>query len=348
MSSGRFIAIHGHFYQPPRENPWLEAVEVQDSAAPFHDWNERITAECYAPNTAARRVAQDNRILDIVNNFEKISFNVGPTLLAWLERHTPDAYHKILEADRRSGTAHGGHGNAIAQAYNHVILPLAKRRDKITQVQWGRKDFHEQFGREPEGMWLPETAVDNESLEILAEAGMKFTILAPHQAWRIRKIGTERWEEVNDRIDPSRPYLWRGPGGRTLTLFFYDGPISRAIAFENSLDRGEDLVELLLVDDRTQLDILAIRIARAQALRLVGKDLRVRVGDAAGARSDRKPSRDQREDEHHQRQCRDPERAKEPAVSAAQRRARAPEGRRAHGQGRRGHTFTVPPATAAR
>ena len=246
VTADRFVAIHGHFYQPPRENPWLETVEVQDSAAPYHDWNERVAAECYAPNTAARRVAQDNRILDIVNTFEKISFNVGPTLLAWLERHTPDAYHKILEADRRSGTAHGGHGNAIAQAYNHVILPLATRRDKITQVQWGQKDFHERFGREPEGMWLPETAVDNESLEILAEAGMKFTILAPHQAWRIRKIGTEPWEEVNDRIDPSRPYLWRGPGGRTLTLFFYDGPISRAIAFENALDRGENLVARLM------------------------------------------------------------------------------------------------------
>src|SRR6266446_6517188 len=159
VTAGRFIAIHGHFYQPPRENPWLEAVEIQDSAAPYHDWNERVAAECYAPNTAARRVAQDNRILDIVNNSEKISFNVGPTLLAWLERHTPDAYHKILEADHRSVTAHGGHGNAIAQAYNHMILPLATRRDKITQVRWGQKDFRERFGREPEGMWLPETAV---------------------------------------------------------------------------------------------------------------------------------------------------------------------------------------------
>jgi alpha-amylase/alpha-mannosidase (GH57 family) len=245
VTADRFVAIHGHFYQPPRENPWLEAVEIQDSAAPYHDWNERVTAECYAPNTAARRVAQDNRILDIVNNFEKISFNVGPTLLAWLERHTPDAYHDILQADGRSGKARGGHGNAIAQAYNHMILPLASRRDKITQVRWGQTDFRERFGREPEGMWLPETAVDNESLEILAEAGIRFTILAPHQAGRIREIGTEPWKEVNDCIDPSRPYLWRGPGGRTLTLFFYDGPISRAIAFENALDRGENLVARL-------------------------------------------------------------------------------------------------------
>ena len=244
-TSGRYVAIHGHFYQPPRENPWLDAVEVQDSAAPYHDWNERVTAECYAPNTAARRVGQDNRIIDIVNNFEKISFNIGPTLLSWLDRHAPRVYQGILEADRRSVEAHGGHGNAIAQVYNHMILPLASRRDKVTQVLWGRKDFQERFGRDPEGMWLSETAVDNESLGALADAGMKFTILAPHQAWRIRRIGTEEWEEVNDRVDPSRPYLWRGPGGRTLSVFFYDGPISRAIAFENALDRGENLVARL-------------------------------------------------------------------------------------------------------
>jgi hypothetical protein len=245
VTAGRFVAIHGHFYQPPRENPWLEAVEVQDSAAPYHDWNERVTAECYAPNTAARRVGEDNRILDIVNNFEKISFNIGPTLLSWLDRHAPDVYRNILEADSRSVEAHSGHGNAIAQAYNHMILPLASRRDKVTQVRWGRRDFQERFERDPEGMWLPETAVDNESLEILADAGMKFTILAPHQARRIRRIGTEAWQEVNDRVDPSRPYLWRGPGGRTLTVFFFDGPISQAIAFEDGLDRGENLVARL-------------------------------------------------------------------------------------------------------
>jgi alpha-amylase/alpha-mannosidase (GH57 family) len=259
LTGGRYVAIHGHFYQPPRENPWLEAVEVQDSAAPYHDWNERVTAECYAPNTAARRVGQDNRIIDIVNNFGKISFNVGPTLLSWLDRHAPHVYQSILEADRRSAQAHGGHGNAIAQVYNHMILPLASRRDKVTQVVWGRKDFQERFGRDPEGMWLPETAVDNESLEVLADAGMKFTILAPHQAWRIRRIGTEAWQEVNDRVDPSRPYLWRGSEGRTLSIFFYDGPISRAIAFENALDRGENLVGRLkdgFVPDRDRAQLV--------------------------------------------------------------------------------------------
>jgi alpha-amylase/alpha-mannosidase (GH57 family) len=250
VAPSRFIAIHGHFYQPPRENPWLEAVEVQDSAAPYHDWNERVTAECYAPNTAARRVDPDNRVLDIVNNFEKISFNVGPTLMAWLERRAPDVYTRILEADRASVAARGGHGNAIAQVYNHMILPLASRRDKVTQVRWGLADFRHRFGREPEGMWLPETAVDTESLEVLAEAGLAFTILAPGQARRLRPLAAEGdpeppWEEVGGGIDPTRAYLWRGPRGHRLALFFYDGPISRGIAFEHLLERGEHLVDRL-------------------------------------------------------------------------------------------------------
>jgi alpha-amylase/alpha-mannosidase (GH57 family) len=238
----RAIVIHGHFYQPPRENPWLEAVEVQDSAAPFHDWNERVTAECYAPNTAARRVDAQNKVLDIVNNFEKISFNVGPTLFAWLERHRPDVYAKIVAADRASVAARDGHGNALGQVYNHMIMPLATRRDKVTQTRWGIDDFRARFGREPEGLWLPETAVDNESLEVLAEAGIKFTILAPYQARRVRPLGTEAWQEVGDGIDPSRAYLWRGPRGLSMALFFYDGHISRAIAFERLLDRAENLV----------------------------------------------------------------------------------------------------------
>ncbi|HZF04621.1 MAG TPA: DUF3536 domain-containing protein [Patescibacteria group bacterium] len=245
MSSGRFVTIHGHFYQPPRENPWLETVEVQDAAAPFHDWNERITAECYAPNTAARRVDDDNRILDVVNNFEKISFNVGPTLFAWLERQAPEVYRKILAADRASVPARGGHGNAIAQVYNHMILPLASRRDKVTQVAWGLADFRARFGREPEGMWLPETAVDTETLEVLADAGVTFTILAPDQAARVRPTGAERWEATNGGVDPSRPYRWRGPGGHELVLFFYDGPVSRAVAFENLLEDGRRLVTRL-------------------------------------------------------------------------------------------------------
>ena len=241
----RYIAIHGHFYQPPRENPWLERVEVQDSAHPYHDWNDRITDECYAPNSAARRVDGDGRILDVVNNYEKISFNVGPTLLAWLELHRPAVYASILDADRRSVVARGGHGNAIAQVYGHAILPLCTLRDKITQVRWGIEDFRARFGREPEGMWLPETAVDTESLEVLADAGIRFTILAPHQALRTRPLDAEDWQDVGDSIDPSRAYLWRPPSGPPLALFFYDGPISRAIAFGGALARGETLVERL-------------------------------------------------------------------------------------------------------
>jgi alpha-amylase/alpha-mannosidase (GH57 family) len=240
----RAIVVHGHFYQPPRENPWLESVEVQDSAAPFHDWNERVTSESYAPNTAARRVDDKNRVLDIVNNFEKISFNIGPTLFAWLERHRPDVYAKIIAADRAS-VATRGHGNACGQVFNHMIMPLATRRDKITQVRWGIEDFRTRFGREPEGLWLPETAVDSESLEVLAEAGVKFTILAPHQAARVRPLDAEAWEDAGGGIDPSRPYRWRGPRGLSLALFFYDGHISRAIAFERLLERAENLVAWL-------------------------------------------------------------------------------------------------------
>jgi len=253
----RFVAVHGHFYQPPRENPWLEAVEVQDSAAPWHDWNERITAECYAPNTAARRVDEANRILDVVNNFEKISFDIGPTLFAWLARHAPEVARRIVEADRAS-VRERGHGNAIAQVYNHMIMPLATRRDKVTQVRWGITDFRARFDRDPEGMWLPETAVDDETLEVLAEAGLRFTILAPEQARRVRPLGADDWEETDGRLDPTRAYLWRGPRGLRLAVFFYDGTISHAIAFGGVLGRSENFVTRLtsaLADggDRPQL-----------------------------------------------------------------------------------------------
>jgi alpha-amylase/alpha-mannosidase (GH57 family) len=245
MAEARFVAVHGHFYQPPRENPWLEAVEVQDSAAPAHDWNARVTDECYAPNTAARRVSAENRVIGIVNNFEKISFNVGPTLMAWLDQHRPDVSARIVEADRASREARG-HGNAIAQVFNHMIMPLASRRDRVTQVRWGIGDFRARFGREPDGMWLPETAADSETLEVLAEAGIRFTILAPHQAARIRPLAGGDWQEVGAAIDPSRAYRWTGPSGHTLALFFYDGPVSRAIAFEGLLQSGEALAGRLL------------------------------------------------------------------------------------------------------
>jgi alpha-amylase/alpha-mannosidase (GH57 family) len=244
--SDRFLCIHGHFYQPPRENPWLEDLEVEDSAAPYHDWNERITAECYAPNTVSRILDAHERIAELVNNYEKMSFNFGPTLLSWLERHRSDVYKQILEADRLSERAHNGHGNAIAQCYNHAIMPLASERDKLTQVRWGIADFEFRFGRQPEGMWLPETAVDLASLEVLAEHGIKFTILSPNQAQAVRPPDDE-WQDVSGRrIDPTRAYRCRLSGGRSIALFFYDQPVSHDISFEGLLKSGDRFAERLV------------------------------------------------------------------------------------------------------
>jgi alpha-amylase/alpha-mannosidase (GH57 family) len=243
----RYICIHGHFYQPPRENPWLEAIELQDPAYPYHDWNERITAECYATNARSRILDEKGRISQMVNNYSKISFNFGPTLLAWLEEKTPDVYHAILDADQESRKTFSGHGSALAQAYNHMILPLANQRDKHTQVLWGIRDFERRFGRKPEGMWLPETAVDLETLDIMAEHDIQFTILAPHQAHRVRRIGDERWREVvGAKIDPTMAYILNLPSGRSMTLFFYDAPISHSVAFEGLLKSGEPFVKRLV------------------------------------------------------------------------------------------------------
>lgn len=242
----KFVCIHGHFYQPPRENPWLDEVELQDSAHPYHDWNSRITAECYGPNTASRIVTHDRRIIDIVNNYSKISFNFGPTLLAWMQRHKPHIYQAILDADKKSREHFSGHGSALAQAYNHIIMPLANSRDKRIQIAWGIEDFRSRFNREPEGMWLAETAVDIETLEILSEFNIKFTILAPHQAKRVRKTGEKEWQDVTGaKINPRLAYLYKLPSGRNITLFFYDGPISQEIAFGSLLEKGENLAQRL-------------------------------------------------------------------------------------------------------
>jgi alpha-amylase/alpha-mannosidase (GH57 family) len=243
----RYICIHGHFYQPPRENPWLDEVELQDSAAPYHDWNERITEECYAPNTASRILDGQGRIVDIANLYSKISFNFGPTLLSWLERHKPDVYQAVLDADRLSVERRGGHGSALAQVYNHMIMPLANRRDKATQVRWGIADFRHRFGREPKGMWLPETAVDLETLDVLAEEGILFTLLAPRQAAKVRDFSSQEWVDVaGERVDPTRPYLCQLPTGREITLFFYDGPISRDVAFGGLLSDGGGFADRML------------------------------------------------------------------------------------------------------
>ena len=243
----KYLCIHCHFYQPPRENAWLEQIELQDSAYPYHDWNERVDAECYAPNLAARILDDSQRITCIVNNYSKINFNFGPTLLSWAAEHSPDTYRGILEADRQSQKRFSGHGSAMAQAYNHIIMPLANSRDKKTQVRWGFDDFVHRFGRAPEGMWLPETAVDSETLDLMAEAGLVFAVLAPHQAKAVRPLNGGDWTNVSgSKVDPTRAYLFRTPGGRALNLFFYDGPISQAVAFEKLLHNGEKFANRLM------------------------------------------------------------------------------------------------------
>ena len=243
----RFICIHGHFYQPPRENPWLETVETQDSAAPYHDWNERVCAECYAPNGAARILNNKNRITRIVNNYARISFNFGPTLLSWLVENAPRTYRMILDGERRSRKAFRGHSSAMAQVYNHIIMPLASRRDRITQIRWGIADYQRHYGIAPEGMWLAETAADNESLELLAQHGIKFTVLAPHQSKRIRPLRDDAtWIDTpGATVDTTHPYLVRFDSGASIAVFFYDGPTSRAIAFEGLLNSGESLTARL-------------------------------------------------------------------------------------------------------
>jgi alpha-amylase/alpha-mannosidase (GH57 family) len=247
------LIIHGHFYQPPRENPWTGEVEREPSAAPYHDWNERIHDECYAPNATA-------------NNYAKISFNFGPTLLSWLERAHPETYQHILAADRESAAQRGGHGNAIAQAYGHAILPLCNERDRLTQVVWGLADFRFRFGREPEALWLPETAANDATLALLIDQGLRYVILAPEQAKRVEvpfdhervEVGDEKgrgigapseeqtWMDVSGgRVDTTKPYRFDHPdgSGRSIAIFFYDGPLARAIAFEKALTSSRGLVE---------------------------------------------------------------------------------------------------------
>jgi len=252
--STKYICIHGHFYQPPRENAWLEVIEVQDSAHPYHDWNERISAECYAAN-AASRILENGVIKDIMNNYSKISFNFGPTLLSWMEEYDTEAYDAILEADKESIKNFSGHGSAIAQVYNHMIMPLASSRDKKTQVLWGIRDFENRFARRPEGMWLAESAVDIESLELLAENDIKFTILAPRQAKAFRKQGDSEWHELREKhVDTRRPYRLTLPSGKSIVLFFYDGDISQGVAFNGLLNDGQKFAQSLLNSFDTKND----------------------------------------------------------------------------------------------
>lgn len=250
-ATGVYVAIHGHFYQPPRENPYLDTIERQPSAYPFHDWNERILYECYRPNVFARILDEQGQVLRVVNNFEYMSFNVGPTLMSWLKRHDPEVYQGIIAADRRSVNRLAGHGNAIAQVYNHIILPLANERDKYTQVRWGKADFRAHFGRDPEGMWLSETAVDYATLKVLIDEGIRFIILAPSQAERCRVLPTQdnpepEWLGVGGgQIDPTQPYRCTIADGRHIDILFYDGPISKGMGFDDVLVSSQNLSDRL-------------------------------------------------------------------------------------------------------
>ncbi|BAZ22412.1 glycoside hydrolase family protein [Kalymmatonema gypsitolerans NIES-4073] len=258
QATGVYVTVHGHFYQPPRENPYLDSIERQPGAAPFHDWNERIHHECYRPNAFARVLNDRGELVGIVNNYEYLSFNIGPTLMSWLERHDVEVYQRILEADRKSSDRLNGHGNAIAQVYNHIIMPLANDRDKYTQIRWGKEDFRSRFGRDPEGMWLAETAVDYATLQALVDEGIRFIVLAPSQAQRCRLLPTKdnpnpEWHEVGgNQIDPTRPYrcflqssveLSDGASLQRpyIDIFFYDGPISRDMGFSDVLFNSSHL-----------------------------------------------------------------------------------------------------------
>ncbi|MEM9265992.1 MAG: DUF3536 domain-containing protein [Cyanobacteria bacterium P01_F01_bin.13] len=267
-SSEVYVCVHGHFYQPPRENPSLEAVERQPGAAPFHDWNERILRESYRPNAFARIMDHHGHVLQIVNNYEFISFNIGPTLMSWLARHDIETYRRILTADKRSCDHNDGHGNAIAQVYNHMILPLANERDKLTQVRWGIADFRKRFHRDPEGMWLAETAVDQDTLRVLIQEGIKFTIVAPSQVQRCRQIAPEYsdWHEVGGgQIDPTRPYRCYVPGLPTgqnyIDIFVYDGPISGDMGFSDILQSSQSFADRLgqaIRGDRKDAQLISV------------------------------------------------------------------------------------------
>lgn len=244
--STKFLCIHGHFYQPPREDPWIEAIEPQASAAPWDNWNARISSECYAPNGLSRIRGASGAIVKVANNYSRISFNFGPTLLSWMAVHDPDSLEAIVQGDQLSAARLNGHGNAIAQAYNHMIMPLASERDQRTQVRWGIADFVHRFGRRPEGMWLPETAVDSASLETLAAEGIRFTLLAPRQAKRIRPRNDSAWVDAQEgTLNTGQAYLVKLPSGREISVFFYDGDIAHGIAFAGLLDSGDKLAQAL-------------------------------------------------------------------------------------------------------
>ncbi len=247
----KYCVIHGHFYQPPRESPWLGEIQRQPSAAPFHNWNERIFDECYRPNAFSRLLNNDGEIVGVSNNYSYMSFNFGPTLFRWLYQKQPEVYQRIVDADKESCKMYGGHGSAVAQVYNHIIMPHASRRDKTTQIKWAKTFFQRHFGRDPEGMWLAETAINMETAECLVEEGFTFAILSPNQAESFRFLDSEsEWINADhagfDPRHPYRLYLEDSKGNKKnghLDLFFFDEPLSRAISFEDLLDNADFLSE---------------------------------------------------------------------------------------------------------
>jgi alpha-amylase/alpha-mannosidase (GH57 family) len=212
VNTHKFVCLYGHFYQPPREDPFTGRIPHEPGATPYENFNEKITVECYRPNALA-------------GNFEHISFDLGPTLAGWLEHYHQNTYRTIVDADRLNVERYGV-GNALAQAYNHTILPLASARDKRTQISWGLQDFAHRFGRPAQGMWLAETAVDMESLAILAELGVQYTVLAPWQA--------------AEPVDVTQPYRVALPGGRSISVFFYNGPLSGGVSFDWDMTNNAD------------------------------------------------------------------------------------------------------------
>jgi hypothetical protein len=247
MKANKYLTIHGHFYQPPRENPWTGQIEIQESAFPNHDWNDRIALQCYGPNASSRILSAYGKIEELINNYEYMSFNIGPTLMSWIRFNKPDLYQKIIDADKKSAERLEGHGNAIAQVYNHIIMPLADRRDRLTQIRWGIKDFEFHFGRKPESMWLAETAINNQTVKDLIDEGIRYVILSPTQAESYRKIGDTYWTGcANTDIEPRRPYriYYYDAAGRKneeiyLDVFFYDAGLSSAVGFEHLLRNAD-------------------------------------------------------------------------------------------------------------
>jgi hypothetical protein len=240
------LVVHGHFYQPPRENPWTDEVPREPSAAPFPNWNARIHAECYRANAYARIYESKNVIGSIVNNYASLSFDLGPTLARWIERHDNHVMRRMREGDAAQQDRLSA-GGAMAQVWAHPITPLLSEHDLRTQILWGAYDFQRRFGYQAAGMWLPETAANAASLAALIDAGVKYTILAPEQVEAVRPPDGE-WEEVStETVDTGRAYYFLHPdgSGRSIAIGIFDGPLSRDLAFGHATRDAASFLEAM-------------------------------------------------------------------------------------------------------